>query len=374
MIDLLEIRNSNRSLIGVIDTAKSIIWTQYYYGVGDFEIYIQFSPNLLDLLRAGNFVTRSNDRNIGIIERVNVVYNPQDGQMITASGRFAKSILSRRLIYNLSGKTIYPVISSGTVEPAVRKLVTNNIISAADSVRNISFIELGALCGATQTIIDDDGDSARKQTSFGNLLTYTDEVLQEYSLGAYMAFDRETLKLQYTVYEGVDRSSGNTAGNIPLVFSQEFDNLLSSEYSYDTTTLKNVALIGGEGEGVERFFALLTTGASGMSRREVFVDASSQSKTYKDEDGNEYTYSDAEYKALLLSTGRQELAVQIIVESFAGAVDITNSGLEHGVDFTVGDLVTMQDNLLGIYKTTRVTKVTEVQDDAGYTINIEFGE
>ena len=38
MISYVEILNTERELIGIIDTAKSIIWHSVYFGVGDFEI------------------------------------------------------------------------------------------------------------------------------------------------------------------------------------------------------------------------------------------------------------------------------------------------------------------------------------------------
>lgn len=373
MIEHLEIRNSSRALIGIIDTAQSIIWKEEYYGVGDFEIYVQASQEILSIIDVGNYVTRPDNRNVGIIESVNIDMSISGGQMATISGRFAKSILARRLIYNLSGNTVYPVVSSGNVESAVRALVNKNIISATDSARNVSFFKLGALAGITKKIVDDDGKETQVQTSYENLQTYTDGLLREYGLGAYVALDRSTLNLLYNVYEGKDRSAGNASGNIPLVFSQEFDNLLSAAYSVDETAYKNAALIGGEGEGTERFYSLVSYG-SGINRRELFIDGSSQSKTYKDDSDTEHTYSDTEYNALLISKARQELSDTIIVENFSGEIDIANSGLTLNEDFSIGDIVTIQDNQLAKYINVRIIKITEVQDESGYNINIEFEE
>ena len=374
MIDYVEIRNADRETIGIIDAAKSIIWTAHYYGVGDFEIYAQATAETLEMLKIGNYVTRPGDRNVGIIESLIVNFDAQDGYMITAAGSFAKSLLARRLIYNLNGNTIYPVVIRGNVETAVRGLVSRSIISATDAARNVPFIKLGAVAGITKTIVDDNGNAAQKQTSYENLREYTDEVLQEYELGAYMGIDRTTLNLLYYVYAGADRSGENKEGNTPIVFSQEFDSLLASDYSFDTAPLKNTVLIGGEGEGTERFYALLApAGVSGIDRREVFVDGASQPRKYENDSGEEVEYTAAEYTQMLLARARQELVNYIIVETFAGEVDITNSGLVYGQSFNVGDLVTIQDNKIGKYAVTRIVSVTEVQDDNGYQISVEFG-
>ena len=372
-IDFLEIRDKSRAVVGIMDTAKSVIWNIEYYGVGDFEIYTPFTAESSALLVVGNYVTRQNERNVGIIERVNVTYNEIDGRMIVATGTFAKSLLARRLIYNLSGKSISPVEIRGNVENSVRGLVNSNIIAAKDEARNVDFIELGDLSGLSAVIVDKNGNATQKQTSYSNLREYTDEVLQEVKAGAYMAIDRATQKLRYTVFAGADRSASNTAGNDPLIFSQDFDNLISTDYEYDETTHKNTALIGGAGEGTERYFELLTDGTRGIDRKEVFVDASDQSRTYKDGE-TDIEYSADVYSQMIISKAKQELTQYEAFEAMSGSMDIANSGLTFGVDYYVGDIITVQDVGIGKYMNARIIKATEVQDDNGYNISVEFGE
>lgn len=366
MIEYLEIRDASRARIGILDTAKSVIWTTEYYGTGDFEIYAPFTEKNRDLLKEGHFVTREDERNVGIIDRVNISYNSIDGRMITASGKFAKSLLSRRIIYSLSGNSISPVVSSGNVEAAARALVDLCMISATDAARNIAFMELGALAGLPAVL------SGQKQTSYDNLLTYTDEFLKEYEYGAYIGIDRATLQLQYIVFSGADRSKYNTEGNSPLVFSQDFDNLTTSTYDYDENAYKNAALIGGAGEGTARYMEFVTDGSTGLARREVFIDASNQSRTYKDGE-TDVQYTDAEYSEMLLTKAAQDMAGMIVAEGMTGGVDLANSVLKIGRDFYAGDIVTVQDNTLNRYANARIIKVTEVQDDSGYIVNIEFG-
>ena len=374
MIEYVEIRNASRELIGIIDNAESIIWESAYYSTGQFEIYVQVTSLTHQLLGVGNYVTRPKDVNVGIIENINIIWTKDSGRMIIASGRFAKSLLDRRLIYKLTGTSIQPSVSSGLVEVAIRKLVNDNIIASTIAARNIPFIQLGPLRNIQKRILSETGEAGRVQTSYGGLLEHTDSLLQEYFLGAYISLDRNTKKLLYNVIEGNDLSVGNAAGNAPIIFSQDFDNLLSSDYQYQTTALKTTALIGGAGEGSGRFFVMIGDTASGLSRREVFVDASSQSKTYK-EDGaeEEKTYTDAEYSGLLKAHGQQNIAQLQIVETFDGDVDVTNSDKEFGKDFWIGDVVTIQDTQLSAYINTRILTATEVQDTDGYKLAISYG-
>lgn len=371
-IEYVEIRDENRAVIGIIDTAQSIIWHTVYKGVGDFEIYAAATVKHIDLLKIGNYVTRIDDDGIGIIEQIAVNYTAQNGRMITATGRLAKSILDRRHIYNLSGHTNTATIISGNVEEAVRLLVENNAINCSfDTARNFEELELGAVSGLSEIIVDENGVATQKQVSFENLLTYTDEVLAEYDIAAKVVLSDEN-KLQYVVYKGKNRSINNTEGNEAIIFSQEFDNLLESNYAYLTESAKNTALIGGEGEGIERFYSILKTEETGLKRRETFIDGSSLSKQYKDETETEQTYTDDEYDKMLKSQGKQTLSEMEIVETFSGTINVTNGQFKLNRDFFIGDKITIQDNLIGKYINPRVAETTEAQDENGYTVEINF--
>lgn len=368
-LDYVEIRDESTQLLGIVDTAKSIIWRSAYFGVGDFEIYMQATPEAIELLQAGCLVTRPDDLEVGIIEQINIANDPQDGRMVTATGRFAKAILERRLIYNLSGTVNTPTILRGNVEAEVRRVITENAISCPfDSNRNIPLLALGDAAGLPYIIVDENGAAAQKQVSFENLLTYTDELLQEYGLGSTVILDEDAGKLRYVIYEGTDRSWDNAAGNDPVMFSQDFDNLTDSSYEYNTATEKNVALVGGAGEGVERFYSLVAGTQTGLQRRELWVDASSVNRTYKDENDVEQTYSNAEYRAMLNAAGKQQLNANTITETFSGSIKIQNSRWQYNRDFALGDIVTTQDEELGKYVNVRLRGVLEVHDENGYSI------
>lgn len=398
-INYIEVREKEtRKLVGIIDTAKSVIWKSVYYGVGKFEIYVRETPANISMLSIGNYVTREDTRGkrndeCGVIERVEITDNKTDGRMITASGRFVKSILDRRIIFTPtlvppdSGLQYYwscaATILTGNVEKAVRKVVYDNAVNATGSrdevgsFRNIPEIYWtdDDVSGIPDTIVSEDESgtetSADKQVTYKNLLEYTDGILQEYSCGARMWLDRRELRFRYQVFKGEDRTRTSTT-NQPLIFSREFDNLIGSSYLADDSASKTTALIGGEGEGTERKCAFAYAWKKGLDRRETFVDASSLSSTYK-EGETEKTYTNEEYRKQLETLGRQTVASLAATETMSGTADMTNSGLEYGIDYNLGDMVTIQDDTLRKYIDTRILVVTEVQDDGGYSIDIEFG-
>ena len=369
-IEYIEIRSADtREIIGIIDGAQSVIWHSVYYGCGDFEIYIAATAKNVELLQVGNYASKPFSDELGIIERVEITNTVTDGKMIVASGRLAKSILDRRHIYNISGHTNEPTILSGKVETAVRTVVQNNAISCLfDSRRNISILELGELGNYPEIIVDDDGNATQKQVSYQNLLTYTDSVLEEYGLSSKIIIDEDTSKLQFIVYKGENRSADNTDGNDPVIFSIEFDNLIEDNYVFDLASWKNAALIGGEGEGLERFYSLIAGTETGLERRETFIDASSISKSH-DQD---QTYTDALYNQMLISDGLQKLAALIPLEDFQGQLNVTGGVWKLGEHYNLGDIVTVQDNELGFYINVRITEITETQDESGYGVDVTY--
>lgn len=372
MIEYIEVRNEDRVLIDIIDDFNSVIWSPQYFGAGSFELYVQASKKNVANLKKGRFLSRPDSDQIVIIEGVQSTYSRETGRMLIVTGRFAKSILDRRLIYNLSGTSCTPTVIRGNVEEAARALVDSHIISSKQTARNVPFLSLGPVAGAAAVIVDDNGNKADKQTTYENLLTYTDGLLQEYGLGAYLSFERKTRALKYTVYEGKDRRARNARSNAAVIFSQEFDTLLTSEYAESEMQYKNTALIGGAGEGAERFYAMIGINAVGMNRREVFVDASSQSRTYKNDADEEIQYTDAEYTAILQTDGKQVLATVAPVETFFGSVDLTNCRFTFGRDYFLGDIVTVRDTDIGKQAHVRVIQSTEIQDADGYTLELTY--
>lgn len=344
-IEYIEIRDINRELIGVVDTALSVIWHTVWFGVGDFEIYAKATPEHLDLLQIGRYITRPDLDEIGIIEKINISIDNQNGACITATGRFAKSILGRRHIYKLSGKTNTPTTLRGNVEQNIRRVVSDNAISCSfDSKRNIGELELGDLSNIPDIIVDKNGNAAQKQVSYENLLDYTDAVLQEYGLAATVYLDTENVakKLKYKVVKGADRSNDNTSGLDVVVFSREYDNLTASEYNFDTTPEKNVALIGGEGEGKDRFYSLLAGTETGLARREYWVDASSINKKLSADDihslfpsgtfvGTNFVVNGVVYGTLVLNLDR-EYSLTTLQEKFP-------RGTVSGTKFIVNNVV-----------------------------------
>lgn len=310
-------------------------------------------------MHIGDYVTRNNTDDVGVIEYIERTFDADNGRMLIIKGRLGKILLSRRLIYQLTDNSNKATILSGNLEDAVRKVVADNAIDSIDKNRNIPNLVLGAKNNLVAEI-------EPKQTSYSNLMEYTDEILCEYDYASKVIFNRETSKLEFVVYEGENHSTENK-----VIFSTDFDNLNASDYTEDYTDYKNVALVGGSGEGVDRFYALVGS-AKGLNRREIFVDADSINKTYRDDDGTEHSYSDAEYEAMLTEEGSQTLYQHFYTDNFNGELNVQLNQWKLGIDYDLGDRVICDDPEIGLTTEIRITEITEIQDENGYNVEIKF--
>lgn len=361
-------------MLGVVDVFKSIIWHTCYYSTGDFEIYCAETEGNASLLKVGRWVKIPNDKAVAIIERVETSWSAQDGRMLIVTGRMATSILDRRIIYKRPIKSggeqsniVYPTIINGNVQQAIVSLLNDCFINPEDTQRKVTALSTEIASSSSAVLTGDDGTAAERQITYKGLLEYVEGLLEEYSLGARVIF--KDGKLCYSQYVGEELS---------MIFSTEFDNLSSSAYTEDESGYKNVALVAGQEEQLDESTKRQTTlifGSqySGLDRREAYIDASSLSKTYEDASGNEQTYSDADYQSMMRSYGKNELASMKRIKSLSGAINISTTGLEIGKDFSLGDVVTIQDRKIGVYSQSRILEATEVQDENGYSIDIVYG-
>lgn len=336
----LYVRNRSFELIGVIDYAESVIWTNRYNEAGDFEIYIRADNKVISVLAIGNYLTRPDNDMVGIIEKVELTTDSENGNYYTVTGRDAKSLLGRRVIWQQT-------ILSGNAEDAIRQLITENLINPTKETRKIPNFILGDKANFTDTI--------NRQFTGDNLLEAITSICESLNYGFKVVL--EDGNFVFTLYKGTDRS--NAQDTVPQVtFSPTFDNITNSTYSWDETSYKNVALVAGEGEGLARRMQAVGD-SSGLDRYETFVDA-------RDISSNDGEVSTEDYTAQLVQRGSESLAETVVVESFEGEV-ITNNQYILNQDFFLGDVVTVE-NEFGIRGDVRIVEIIESEDIEGYKI------
>ena len=356
---VIRVLDRSFNLLGVVDNYISVIWRPAYYDVGDFELYINASPEVVQLLQKDRYLVRDTD--IEVDEAGNVTYtkvmviknialstDAENGDHLTFTGRELKYLLHQRIVWKQTRM-------SSRVEYGIRRLVTENAISPTDPNRVIPNLVLGAEAGLS--------DRMDKQVTGKYLDESITEICATYGYG-WEIFIYNT-SMVFIVYQGVDRSH-NQSERPYVKFSDEFDNILNSEYQMQSEGYANTALIGGEGEGTARIYTSVGDSNSGLERYETFTDGSGISQNK----GNENEIPLDEYLLLLQETGKESLAEMAITEGFSGEV-ISDGAFKYGVDFFIGDTVTVI-NHYGISKDVMVLSAIESQDETGTKLIPQF--
>ena len=266
MIDIY-VLDKNLELLGIIDHYKSLIWSNRYSKTGDCELYLGASADALQLLAIGNYLVRLDDDMICRIKKIEIDTDAEDGNYLIVTGKDAKDYLDQRIIWDTE-------TCNGNLETFVRGLVTGAVISPVNADRRITKPNGGtlfALAAASGLSI-----MVSEQVSYKGLGEKIREYCQAYQLGYKAAVDLVNGQVKFSLYAGMDRSG-------VVVFSEEFDNLISTKYTQDDTDLGNVALIGGQGDGSDRIMDVYGA-AAGADRYELFVDAKDMSPEIRYED------------------------------------------------------------------------------------------
>lgn len=338
--------NKNFEKIGTpVDFYTSTILCTRFIECGDFEIYIEATKKTVELLAIDNFISKQDSEIMYLIEAVEMEKDEEKGAFLSVKGRCLKALLARRIIWNQTNL-------DGTVEDCIRQLVTENAISPSDISRKIPLLTLGERHGWTETM--------QMQVTGDNLLEKTIEICTSYNYGFDILFRNN--QLVFELCKGVDRSKGQEV-NQRVIFNENYDNLLTSQYSFNSTGFANVALVHGEGEGT-RTKTNSYGSSEGLERREIYVDGSNIST-------NSGGINAEKYLVLLAEKGKEALAEAINEESVSADV-LIDGVFKYGRDFALGDIVTIETSY-GLEKDTRIMEVTESYNESGkYEVEIRL--
>ena len=332
----LYILNNNFAKLAVLDTFESVLWVDRYDRCGEIEIYLPADMSYLDYIKQGNYVVQRDSEHVMIIEGIRVDTSVDNGNHFTITGRSIESILDRRIIWKQTD------IDNTKVQTVIKRLLNENVISPSIAERAIPNI-----------IFEDTDDSYIDSLSLSgqwtgdNLYEVICDICNKCSIGFKM-FLNNSNQFVFKLYSGKDRSY-NQSSNFFVVFSPKFDNIINSNYYESDKEYKNITLVAGEGEGLDRKTVVVGSG-SGLERRELYTDARDISN--KDDEGEDIPI--AEYNAMLSERGSEKLAECAKVKTFDGKTDVKTQFI-YGEDFFMGDIVQVR-NEYGLEGAARITE------------------
>ena len=343
--------NPSCEVLDLVDSYESVIWNVQYYGRNEFEIVIAATEKNINLMQVDNMLCRDCDikgeeyRNVMLIASRKITYDTEKGFVITVSGKGLKNILNRRIIWNQT-------IISGSVEGGIRQVITENVIAPSDDNRKIDNFEMEPEKGFE--------DTADLQLLGDKIAEWLESTCETYGIG-WDVYIKDK-KYMFYMYKGTDRTYDQTAVN-PVVFSPEYDNLPTCNHTFSKNDYVNAAVVGGEGDGIDRRTVSIGT-TSGLDRRETFIDGSSVSS-------NGEIITEAQYYEMLTGYGNDQLANSAVTQSFDGDL-IPDSTYKLNEDYFLGDLVQI-DSGYNIQATSRILEIIYSEDTGGSATVPTFG-
>lgn len=375
-MDNVELRVYDTELtpLGVIDEMASLLWTPTYWNegtVGDLKLLAPMTANNKKLLVKGNIVVlhdgaadytdeTGNWRRAAQIRYRHITKDAEGAEQIEVQGWFLKKWLSKRIVLN-------KIVMTGTEQEKITRIVTENHGTGAAARRQFQRFALLAqedLGGSSTDYANEDFIDAGKEV-YNRALAG--------KLGYDILVNENTQQYGFLLYKGKDLTSGNTEGNTPSIFSRDFDNVNEQEYTESDEGKKNVMYVTGAADDAGTVpLVEVDQGGEGLGRDEVYVDLSSVSRKYT-ENEVEITIPEAEYLKLLEAAATDGLEDYGETVSFTAIINIT-SNLKYGEDFNLGDRVTCIEKNWGIRIDVRITAVCLAYQNGTKEIEATLGE
>lgn len=344
--------NFNR--LGIIDDFEKVQIEKNYDTLSQLTMTIDGTKEFAGLLQTDRILVKTTELQIGYIIKTRECLDERSSKLEIIAPSL-NIILNDRLVL---GQQEF----SGTIEAVMKSFVTVNCINPTNSNRKIPNLVLSENRGIN--IITTEG------TKNETLCDYLYTLAKKHDVSFDILLDYENKKFVFNVWQGTDRSTEQNVKQ-PVIFAKEFDNVLKLDYTESVSDLKTTAIVLGEETESGQTIITVNNDKSGFERKEILVE-SDVKQSYKDDSDKDITLSDSEYRRLLEEDGKNILAEHSAIKTLESEVDPL-SNFVYGVDYFIGDKVSVRNDELGIILHTRIIKAVEKEDKNGESIELNFG-
>ncbi|RDV27665.1 siphovirus ReqiPepy6 Gp37-like family protein [Lysinibacillus capsici] len=355
----IRILSLNMDILAEIDNYESMFFNRSWHGIGAIELRINRHMKYANTLLKDNLILIGTDLNKVFIIKHREIELDENGKITEnwlIKGYALKSIIAQRITMPPT-HTAYDY-KSGSSETIMKHYVNNNLVNPVDSRRKIP-----------QLVIAPDlqrGAHTTYSSRFKNVAEEVSTLSIASGLGWDVTLDIRNKKWVFDVVEGKSLISGQSV-NPPVIFSPQFDSLKSLQYTQSELNYKNVAIVAGQGEGVDR--RVIEVGNFlGINRHEIFIDARDVSET----DDDDQPLPEQQIIQSLTDRGLQQLH-ELMQEEYLEGQILTNSPFIYQRDYDLGDVTTIQNVNWGITMDARITDIQENYETSGFSIEATFG-
>lgn len=352
----LYVYNTSFQLMGIVEQYESLIWTDRYDECGDFELAIPFEEKWIPILQKDFYCHVDYSDRWCIIEKIEQTKEEDSPPRMIVSGRSLESLLERRVV---PGKVEFGTdTTSGynvSVQSSIQSLINNHIINPSDTNRKINNFIFQSSSDSNVT-----GKTFHESYNGNSILDIVEGVCQDKHIG-FKVLLNESSQFVFSLFCGVDRTMDQSS-NSYVIFSTYFDNLKSSSYYTSTEEYRNFVYVSKD---ENNFVTTYTTSAvpSGLSRREVQMDASELNDNKKDN----MTNTQIQEKA------KKKLNTEFKIKTGIEGEIVSEKMYKYREHFNVGDRIQFKD-IFGNSEAVYISEVVISFDETGLTILPTFQE
>ena len=338
--------NKDLEFIGEIDNFKSTVYVRRWETFGTFEIHLE--EDRPELFVEGYYIMLNNDAyRSGIIQYYkndSDGYEPKSQKDIVIKGYSLLYLLYWRITVPPATNNGYRIWNNKPIEDIMYDLVNENAVNPSDSKRKIPQLTMGTS--------QHRGGKLTFQTRLKYLTDDLYTLSRQSGLGVSIKLDAVSKRFVFEVLEGRDCTYG-IENPRSYIFSKANNKVNKRTYTYSTMGAKNMAYIGGQGDGDDREIVTLHDELAGLERKEMFVDARDIPEGQTDN---------------LLDRGNTKLEATKEVVSY----EFDASTEDYGTLWDLGDTATFVDES-GFIEDNRITEVREAYESSVLRIDPVFG-
>lgn len=339
--------------VEVVDRFESMIWSERYRAMGDFELQIRSTTNHRRLFKTGTRIAINESYRVMIVETIEDKTESDGQKVLSIKGRSLEKLLDDRIaLPSLAGTTSAPKWTlTGTPGNIVRQMFHDICVTGTLSTSDrIGQVIEGSIF--PEDTIPESSDEITVEVEPATLYDATVNLCDIYDLGFRLVRNFDTTQLYWDVYSGSDRTTSQST-LAPVIFSPDLDNLQNTAELTTIASAKNVAyVVTPVGSRMVYPLDVDPTVTNGTNRQALLVRADDITDT-----------DPVVAQAKMDQRGREELAKNRTVSAFDGELN-KNSSYKYGRDYNLGDLVEMR-NTDGITNQMRVAEQIFVQDREG---------
>lgn len=332
---MVHILNPLLQVVGLIDDYISLVWAERHNKAGDFELEIPTKYETVDYIALGNLLTIPDSETFMIIMGIEPVQT-ETGTKIVLRGESIESLLKQRYI-------LQPYDVDGYAEQLMYAIIDENAVNPTNTKRTLDILG-GTVAGSSLT------PTYANQLEIQSVYDVCVKIAQATGLG-FKVLQISSYPLSFVVYEGLDRSYLNSGVRPWVIFSENFDNVISGSYYISEIGKINAVQVITD----DIVYPSVTVWAAGESEPEDDARYESVLETTIDRELDEGNpLSDAEVLAIIQTRGREVIYNNQPKGIFEGDFDILGN-FKLGVDFNLGDIV--QTKIVGFESPARVVEV-----------------